>query len=122
MDSDLECIYCGKQKSEDNKEDFYDFTCRSCAEKIGKRVTELLKRTPSISNMDKCECGSIEGLSKHITTPTGSVSLTYPMCKACRQELSGGVIQVYNQIQPWHLPFEEQREVCKRMLKEGKQE
>lgn len=72
--------------------------------------------------MVKCECGSTEGLSKHITTPTGHVSFTEPMCLSCRKELSKGVMEVYRKLQPWHLPIEEQREIAKQIEGEGKQE
>lgn len=34
--------------------------------------------------MNICECGSKHGLSKHVSMPSGWLSLTRPLCLECR--------------------------------------
>lgn len=46
-----------------------------------------------------CECGSKHGLSKHVSMPTGWLSLTRPLCSECRVKRQSEFQNAFNELE-----------------------
>ena len=47
----------------------------------------------------KCDCGSTNGLSKHVPTHTGWLTLTRPMCVECRIKKQADFLNAYSALE-----------------------
>lgn len=85
---------------------------------VSDEKSEIIAEAIESAFSEECDCGSTEGLSKHISTWFSTASLGEPKCAECRKQIERGVDEMYREIQPWYNPIEVQREICRRILEE----